>query len=166
MKTWAILYGINYLMIEFGIAVCEKESSPFVMDHFLMTCISLSRLFELMYWWAEVGCKQSVVMQEVGIASEAIVNWYNYFRDIAAMYVIDHPLQLGGAGIDVELDESKFMHRKYHRGAYREGDWVLGLVEGGSNNCCLVPVDNRSAQTLLPTVNPCCLPGTRIITDE
>ena len=38
----------------------------------------------------------------------------------------------------VEIDESKFFHRKYHRGAWREGHWVFGGIERGSNRCFLV----------------------------
>lgn len=126
--------------------------------------LPLDKLLELMYWWS-IECKQMVVMTEVGIGTEAIVNWYNYFRDICAMYLIDHPLQLGGVGREVELDESKFMHRKYNRGRYREGNWVLGMVERGTRNCIMVPVVNRSAQTLLPIIQQHILPGTRVITD-
>lgn len=49
------------------------------------------KLVTLLYYWVEMGCEQSVVMKEIGIASEAIVNWYNYFRDICAMWSIDNP---------------------------------------------------------------------------
>ncbi|KCZ78735.1 hypothetical protein H311_00226 [Anncaliia algerae PRA109] len=36
---------------------------------------------------------------------------------------------IGGPGIIVEIDESKFGRRKYHRGHKVEGVWVLGMVE-------------------------------------
>jgi hypothetical protein len=30
--------------------------------------------------------------------------------------------------IVVEIDELKFFHRKYHRGMYGDGFWVLGMI--------------------------------------
>ena len=94
-----------------------------------------------------------------------IVDWMNFIRDICAMYIINHPVQLGSQGRVVEIDESKFMHRKYNRGAWREGHWVLGMVECDTNNCILIPVENRTAATLLPIIQAHVQPGTRIITD-
>ena len=146
--------------------VCKRERSIRLNSFFADSHVSLRKLVELMYWWAAIDCKQSVVMDQVGMSSEAVVNWYNYLRDIACMYCIDHPIQIGGPGVDVEIDESKFMHRKYHRGRYHEGHWVLGLIERSTNNCVMVPVNDRSERTLIPIINNHVLPGTRIITDS
>ena len=68
-------------------------------------------------------------MKQVGVAAEGIVNWYNYVRNICTMWSIDHPMELGGNGAIVEIDESKFMHWKYHRSHWTEGHWVLHLIE-------------------------------------
>lgn len=38
-------------------------------------------------------------------------------------------VKLGGENVVVEVDESKFGHRKYNRGRLIEGVWILGLVE-------------------------------------
>ena len=66
-------------------------------------------------------------------------------------------MQLGGNGAIVEIDESKFMHWKYH--------WVFGLIEHDTLNTVLVPIEDRSAQTLLPIIARHVLPNTHIITD-
>ena len=81
------------------------------------------------------------------------------------MYCIDHPIKLAGNGRTVEIDESKFMHGKYHCGHWSEGHWVLGMIERATINCVLVPVEDRSTQTLLPIIAQYVLPNTRIITD-
>ena len=81
------------------------------------------------------------------------------------MYCIDHPIKLAGNGRTVEIDESKFMHGKYHCGHWSEGRWVLGMIERATINCVLVPVEDRSTQTLLPIIAQYVLPNTRIITD-
>ena len=72
---------------------------------------------------------------------------------------------MGGPGRTVEIDESKFIHCKYHRGHLREGHWVLGMVERETDSCMMVVVPNRTAATLLPVIAQHVLPGTRIVTD-
>ena len=37
-------------------------------------------------------------------------------------------MQIGGIVIVVEIDESKFGKRKYHRGHKVDGVWVVGMV--------------------------------------
>ena len=43
--------------------------------------------------------------------------------------VQDEKQKIGGPGIIVEMDESKFGHRKYNRGHRVESPWVVGGVE-------------------------------------
>ena len=67
--------------------------------------------------------------------------------------------------IEVEIDESKFFHRKYHRGLWREGHWVFGAIERRSKRCILVEVPDRAAATLEPIIRRWILPGSHIISD-
>ena len=68
----------------------------------------------------------------------------------------------------VELDEVKFWKRKYNKGAYREGQWVLGAVDRNTGQCFLLPCPNnkRDAATLLPLISRWILPGSVVYTDE
>ena len=36
------------------------------------------------------------------------MDWYNFVRDICAEYFLAHPAVIGGPGVEVEIDESKF----------------------------------------------------------
>ncbi|KAI4293304.1 hypothetical protein PAPHI01_2578 [Pancytospora philotis] len=57
---------------------------------------------------------------------------------------------LGGPGIIVEVDESKFGKRKYHRGHRIEGLWVFGMVERTpERRSILIGVENREGETLI-----------------
>ena len=47
---------------------------------------------------------------------------------------MDHPAVIGGPGIEVEIDESKFGKRKYNRGRVVDGRWVIGGMERGSGD--------------------------------
>ena len=55
-----------------------------------------------------------------------------------ADWLMANPTTLGGLGVIVELDEVKFGKRKYNKGAYREGQWVLGAVDRNTGQCFLL----------------------------
>ena len=85
-----------------------------------------------------------------------------------ASWMMNNLQPIGGPGVVVELDEAKFGKRKFNRGAYREGMWVLGAVDRSTGKCILLPCpnNNRSAATLLPMIQRWVLPGSIIHTDE
>ncbi|MBW0563006.1 hypothetical protein O181_102721 [Austropuccinia psidii MF-1] len=72
---------------------------------------------------------------------------------------------VGGVNKIVEIDESKFGRRKYHRGHRVEGQWVFGGVERDSGRCFLIPVEKRDKETLLNIIKEWIEPGTTIISD-
>jgi len=65
----------------------------------------------------------------------------------------------------VEIDESKFGKRKYHRGHHIEGAWVFGGYERGSGRIFMLVVENRSAETLLQCIERFIENGTTIYSD-
>jgi len=69
----------------------------------------------------------------------------------------------GGEGKVVEIDESTFGKRKYHRGHYVKALWVSGGVERVTGRTFLVAVLDRSANTLTGLIKQWILPGITII---
>ena len=49
-----------------------------------------------------------------------------FFRECCIYSVMEQSEQIGGNGVEVEIDESKFGKRKYHCGHKVEGQWVFG----------------------------------------
>ena len=58
------------------------------------------------YWWSELP--QKYIQREVGVAHQTAVDWASFCREVAIDVVIEHSEQIGGPGIVVEIDESKF----------------------------------------------------------
>ena len=56
------------------------------------------------------------MMKELKIASE--VDLYNFCRDVCVQYCVDNPAVIGGPGLMVQIDKSKFRKSKYKRGRY------------------------------------------------
>ena len=90
------------------------------------------------------------------------MDWYSFIRDICAQYFIDHPAIIGGPGVEVEIDESKFGKRKYNRGRQVEGHWVFGGTERITGECFLIEVEHRDAATRLPLIQHYICPGSII----
>ena len=62
------------------------------------------------------------------MSNSTIVDWKSFLRDICAEHFIDNPVQLGGPGMTVEIDESVFTRRKYNRGRMVREQWVFGQI--------------------------------------
>lgn len=81
------------------------------------------------------------------------------------MYFYSYNL-LGGPGVIVEIDESKFGKRKYSHGHPVEGVWVVGGVERTpERKCFMMTIPNRNAETMKNIITNHVLPGSIIHTD-
>ena len=120
-------------------------------------------LFTYMWVWR---CEQQFIMRECRIGScSTIVDWCNFAREVCATILENESEPIGGVGKIVEIDESKFGKRKYHRGRRVDGVWVFGGIERDSKKCFLVTVEDRTAATLIPIIKQYILPGTKIMSD-
>lgn len=117
------------------------------------------------YWSIELSIKQLVL--EIGWSKVTVIDWCNMLREICEHHLMNNIRMIGGQNIIVEIDESKFFHRKYHRGEWHEGFWVFGMVErGNSASAIAMPVANRDAATLIPLIANRVLPHTTIFSDQ
>ncbi|KAK5648289.1 hypothetical protein RI129_003181 [Pyrocoelia pectoralis] len=101
----------------------------------------------------------------IRISNHTFVDWACFCREVVLNAFIDKKEKLGGIGVTVEIDESKFGRRKYHRGHRVEGQWIFGGYERGSGRVFMVAVEDRGRATLLPIIKDWILPGTTVISD-
>jgi len=78
-----------------------------------------------MYYWAHDEPQRRLI-HECEISKNTISNFCNLLRGICTDYLVQSPHMLGGFDDDgnsviVEIDESKYFHRKFHRITWREG---------------------------------------------
>ena len=99
------------------------------------------------------------------INASTVIDWYSYLREVVISYCERNHSVIGGEGKIVEIDESAFGARKYHRGRHRDTHWVFGGVERDSGKCFFAPVANRSKEVLLDIIKQYILPGTTIYSD-
>ena len=73
---------------------------------------------------------------------------------------------IGGEGIEVQIDESKFGKRKYNRGHQVNGVWILGGVElTEERKLFLKIVEGRSKRTLQEVIEKHVKKGSIIVAD-
>ena len=97
---------------------------------------------------------QSFVEEELRIGScTTLVDWYSFAREVCLQIAISHNKQIGGDGVLLEIDESKFGKRKYNRGRRVDGCWEFGGIERVAKKCFFFQiVDDRSAETPIPII--------------
>ncbi|CAC5426638.1 unnamed protein product [Mytilus coruscus] len=126
--------------------------------------LSLEKILFITYFWI-YKIDQEFVKHELSICNQTIVDWYNYCREVCIEILKTDSEKIGGDSVIVEIDESKFGKRKYHKGRQVEGQWVFGGIERDSKKSFFATVENRTKETLLKLIKDNIKPGTTIISD-
>ena len=95
---------------------CHKKVSIRKGSWFENHNLTLEQILYVTYFWV-YKCNQEFVIHELGICERTIVDWYNYAREVETVYPTK-PLKnntIGGPGVIVEIDESKFGRKKILR---------------------------------------------------
>jgi transposase-like protein len=148
-----------------GFRKSVRDGSFFARSH-----LTIRQIVIMVYCWS-CDMPQQQMAREAGVLDlGAIVDWCNFMREDAEKWLDSHSTQIGGMDVNgdpivVEIDETKYFHRKYHRGQWRDGHWVFGGVERESGKCFLVTVPNRNAATLQALILKHILPGSHIMSD-
>lgn len=150
-----------------------RRGKPFQCSFFrgslLQKCkLPKNEVLHLFYLWLQkVPAKTAASM--LGWRADTAGRWLKHLRQIVTEMILTGDFSdvvLGGPGIIVEIDESKFGKRKYNRGRRANGDWVMGMVERTTRRrIVMIVVKDRSAETLLPIVSKFIAPGSIIHSD-
>ena len=105
--------------------------------------IALKTFIQLLFFLSFKGLTGIAISQMTGLSENTVFDWKIYFHTRVADWLLANPCSLGGPGVIVEVDEAKFGNRKYNKGGYREGVWVLGGVDRSTGQCFLLPCPNN-----------------------
>ncbi|XP_047143060.1 male abnormal protein mab-31 [Hydra vulgaris] len=151
---------------------CKRRRSVRDGSFFTRSKLSFKQIILFIYCWSrDMQLKDIQHEARLSSVNHTLVDWGNFCRDVCEVEIETNPNVVGGINNDgtaivVEIDESKFFHRKYHRGQWRPGHWVFGGIERGSGKCFLVELPDRTAETLQDMILRYILPGTHIVSDD
>ena len=105
-------------------------------------------------------------MHELKLSKKTVTEGFLFLREACIQSIMEQSEQIGGNGVEVEIDKSKLGKRKYHRGHCAEGQWVFGgRKKYDKHKIFMIPVVNRKASTLLPLIRKWIAPGSIIHSD-
>ena len=90
--------------------------------------LSLEVITELVYLWSQ-KLSNSAIEHELKLSHRTVIEWSAYLRDVCNYTVLEESEQIGGEGVHVEIDESKFGKRKYYRGIVSKDSGFLAVVK-------------------------------------
>ena len=101
--------------------------------------VPLDTAIVLLYCWS-ADFLQFQIRRETHLSKPTVSQWCAFIRYLCETTIENNPQELGGFNensetIEVEINESKFFHRKYHSGQWRERHWVFGAVERRTRRC-------------------------------
>jgi transposase-like protein len=144
---------------------CRKSVSIFKDSFFAKDRLICSDTMLIGYLWL-CKSKYTPIYHITGHSSITITNYTNLFRELIIDTLKDEDDIIGGDNIVVEIDESKFGKRKYHRGRMIDGVWIVGGIERTEDKKCFVKiVENRTAETLHEIISNHVAPGSIVYTD-
>lgn len=114
-----------------------------------------------------IDCKDdNGVLDVVTTSRETIMDYKRYCREVCLEIVEEESHnQIGGPGLEVEIDESKFGKRKYQRGRLVDGQWVFGGICRQTREFFLTTVKTRDKKTLIPIIQDRIRAGSTIYSD-
>ena len=140
---------------------CKKKArgreGSFFFFFFEKQRLNLSVLLTILYFFSSgtFTNTDAINMLKGAAHLNSIYDWYNLYRNIMSRALIESLVRLGGVGVTVEIDESKWGNkRKYNRGRLvKEGTWIFGIIECGTGKVALFTCSGRSAGEVIPKIN-------------
>jgi transposase-like protein len=148
-----------------SMASCRKRVALYNGTLFSKSRLKCNEILHISYLWL-AGCNNKTIMNITGHSKPTITNFISNLRQLVSASLVRDDTIIGGEGVIVEIDESKFGKRKYNRGHRVEGVWVIGGVERTAQKLMFAEVvERRDSATLTEVISRHVAAGSIIHTD-
>ena len=148
---------------------CRRKISIRHNSFFFQQTAPLGVYLCLLFLFAkQIDPTQALALLEGKVSRNTIYDWYNFYRGIISRYLVATDIQIGGPGLIVEVDESKWGKKpKYHRGFVApDKPWVFGAICRESQKVVLSIVQRRTKEDLQPLIQEHIRAGSVIHSDD
>lgn len=144
---------------------CRARCPIFKGTFFEKIKLPIGQAIFLGYLWVQ-GTKTTAIERMTGVSHETACQYKRHCEELVSYVVEDSREKIGGPGIIVEMDESKFGHRKYNRGHCVDSPWVVGGVERTpARRMFALTVTHRDGELLATVISDHIEPGSILLTD-
>ena len=154
---------------------CNKSYSARHGTVFEGSKLMIKQIVQLFHcWWC--GDKLRDAALKAQTTQKTACKWYNICRMFCETNAKNSSSRIGGVGLTVEIDETIFGQRKYHRGRKKNSRYIIGGIQHPARrskkqasrqqqHIFLEIIPDRSARILEDTIVKHVNPRTTIITD-
>ncbi|KAK9296905.1 hypothetical protein QLX08_009215 [Tetragonisca angustula] len=107
--------------------------------------------------------RQEFLQNELEISSTMVIDWTSFCRELCILWAEKHSVPIGDENEIVKVDEAKI--RKFNKARLVTGYWIFGGIKRSSKRIFIIPIPDRSSETLLEVIRNWIKPGTTIISD-
>lgn len=124
--------------------------------------LSMPSIMIITYLWT-LQLPAYYIALEAKVNINTVTEWSQFCRDVCLEVCVDDSDVIGGQGVIVEVDESKFLRRKFSHSQEVKGNWIYCGVEKMSKKSFFKIVEKPSKDELLGVIKEFILPGTVIV---
>lgn len=144
---------------------CRRSISIFHGSFFSEGRLKCCETLYLGYLWL-TNCSSGTMLEHTDHSPNTVSAYRQYFRELVANMLDTDDTVIGGPGVEVQVDETKFGKRKYHRGHRVEGAWVIvGVEKTAERRCFAEVVADRSSETIIDVLGRHLAQGSILCTD-
>lgn len=124
---------------------CDTRVSFRSGTFFARSQLTIQQILGFVNLWVD-NVQLKVIAKQIEINYKTAVDFASFCREVVFQSFIVNCKKLGGPGMIVEIDESKFgkvKKVKGHRGKPVDGQWIFGIYERGSGRVVMVAVEDR-----------------------
>ena len=89
---------------------CKGRKSIRTNSFFSKSKLTLKKWLLALYWWVR-EYPVTDMMQEADVDKGTAIDIYRWLREVCSTKLVATPIQLGGSGVIVQVDESLFRHK-------------------------------------------------------